>query len=165
MSGAHRRPLLAFVSVATPISRAAGALTWLTNHLGNRTRAKNSPPRKRKRRRRPRKSRRRHQRSPNPSASKTEAVGNRIPTNPGGPLTEQPIVDRVKRTRESRVSEAGDAHCGRAHLVRSRTRLALGNSRCLATEYVAPLWGHRPMLTQTANNQFQGLQPDPYSRT
>jgi len=97
--GAHHRSVLAFVSVATPISRAAGALTWLTNHLGNRTRGKSSPPRKRRRRRRPRKSRRRRQRSRNRSASKAEAVGNRIPTNPGGPHTEQAIVGRVSELR------------------------------------------------------------------
>ena len=96
---AHRRSVLALVSVATPISRAAGALTWLTNPLGNRTREQSSPPRKRRRRRRPSKSRRRRQRSRNRSASKAEAVGNRIPTNPGGPHTEQVIVGRVSELR------------------------------------------------------------------
>ena len=97
--GARHRSVLAFVSVATPISRAAGALTWLTNLLGNRTRGKSSPPRKRRRRRRPRKSRRRRQRPRNRSVSKAEAVGNRIYTNLGGPHTEQAIVGRVSELR------------------------------------------------------------------
>jgi len=82
-----------------PIPRAAGALTWLTNPLGNRTREQSSPPRKRRRRRRPRKSRRRRQRSRNRSASKAEAVGNRIPANPSGPHTEQAIVGRASALR------------------------------------------------------------------
>ena len=96
---AHRRSVLALVSVATPISRAAGALTWLTNHLENRTRGKSSPPRKRRRRRRPSKSRRGRQRSRNRSASKAETVGSRMPTNPGSPHTEQAIVGRVSELR------------------------------------------------------------------
>ncbi len=95
----HRRSVLALVSVATPISRAAGALTWVTNHLGSRTREQSSPPRKRRRRRRLRKSRRGRQRTRNRSANKTETVANRIPTNPGSPHTEQAIVGRVSELR------------------------------------------------------------------
>ena len=74
--GAHHRSVLAFVSVVTPISRVAGALTWLTNRLGSRTRERSSPPRKRRPRRRPRKSRKGRQRSRNRSANRAEAVSN-----------------------------------------------------------------------------------------
>jgi hypothetical protein len=108
--GARHRSILAFVSVATPILRAAGALIWLINPLGNRTRERSSLPRKRRRRRRPRKSRRGRQRSRNRSASKTGTVGNGIPA-----LPRREVVTRVRFTNDFVASVS------RASLARERT--------------------------------------------
>jgi len=128
---ARHRSVLAFVSVATSISRAAGALIWLTNLLGNRTREKSSPPRKRRQRRRPRKKRRGRQRSRNRPAIKAEAVGSRIPTNPDGPPTEQAIVGRLSELRTGDgASPSSDEsfHRGRQVVRRAGVRVGCRHS-------------------------------------